>query len=248
MFIVQLDDIADKKQKYTLLDKLLKIPLNEKIIKSIHLTCNINKEYFIFTWKIWNEIKKQISKYPRYKELNKIFYCDLNQVLNVMRYSYLVNKIPYLINDTEARLFFPYNMAVFLYSDLDLMSSLKINTNTLGLLRKIVWELQLMARIGNWISTWEREIYENDFTSGILFYGINSGIININKLKQEKYKLEVIKKIKDTKIEKEFLKEWEQHYFKIKEFDKKVRVLSIKEFLPRIESLIILHLTSKGYK
>jgi len=55
-------------------------------------------------------------------------------------------------------------------------------------------------------------------------------------------------KIKKAKTEERLLKEWEQYYFEIKELGKEIKIFSTKEFLSRLEKLIILHLISRGYK
>jgi len=246
MFMVQLDDVADKKQNWNLLNELLKIPLEQNYIELRRLKSE-EKQYLIFTQKLWNYITKRIKRYPKYKELKEVLSYDISQVLNAMKYSYLVNKNPYLINKTEYWLYLPYNMGFFLYFDLDLMCSPNFNFKALGSMREIIWKAQNMARIGNWVSTWEREIKDKDFTSGIFAYAIDSGVISIDDLKKEN-ESEIIKKIKKAKIEERLLNEWEQYYFEIKELGKKIKKFNIKDFLSRFEKLIIGHLISKGYK
>lgn len=176
-----------------------------------------------------------------------MFNFDISQVLNAMKYSYLVNKNLYLINKAEYWLYLPYNMVVMIYSEADLMCSVKFNTQEIGKIREILWYSQKMARIGNWISTWEREIKEKDFTSGIFAYAISSDTLSINDIKKGN-KMEIIKKIKKAEIEKKFLKEWEEYYFKIKKLSKKIKTIDIKDFLSCLQKLFIFHLSSRGYK
>lgn len=246
MFLVQLDDVADKNQKQNLLKELLKIPLEQNYIHACHLNSR-DKKYLLFTQKLWNYIIRKIKKYPRYKEFKEIFYYDVNQMLNAMRYSYILNTYPYLINKTESWLFISHNMGFFIYFDLDLMCAPNFNFKILGPMREIVWRIQKMARIGNWVSTWEREIGEKDFTSGVFAYAIDSGVIFVDELKEKK-ESEVIKKIKKAKIEDRLLKEWEQYYYEIKELSKKIKGFGASEILPRFEKLLVGHLISRGYK
>jgi hypothetical protein len=246
IFVAQLDDIADKKQDKILLNEILKIPLNQKLIKFDKLN-QTEKKYLKFTIKIWNYIKKTLKKCSRYKDFEEILDYDINQVFNAINYSHLLNKNLYLINRTESWLYPPHNMVAFVYTGLDLIHFPNFSPQILGPLREIIWRAQKMARIGNWVSTWEREVYENDFTSGVFAYAIDSEIITIGKLKQ-KNELEIIKKIKKAKIEKKLLKEWEQYYHEIEELSKKIENIPIKEFLLNLEKFIVLHLISRGYK
>lgn len=244
MFIVQLDDTADKKQGPILLNELLKIPFNQIYIKTSRLNRK-EKSYLKFTRALWNYIEKSIKKYPNYNQLKEIFNYDLNQVLNEMKYSYITNKNPYLLNITECWIFMPYNMVSFVYSGLDLMHASKVNFRKIGKIREIIWEVQKMARIGNWVSTWEREVKERDFANGIFVYAIDSGIITIDELRK-KNEIEIIKKIKNAKIEEKLLMEWEKSFHKIEKFSKEINF--IKKILSNLKKLIIFHLSSRGYK
>jgi|SRR3989344_1843685 len=245
MFITLLDDVADKTDKRDLLNELLKIPLNRTNIKLNRFNIE-KKQYLISTRRLLKYIIKIIKKYPRYEEFREIFDYDILQACNSIRYSNLVNKIPSLINKTEYSEYLPYNMQGFVSYDLDLMCSLKFKTQEIRILREIIWRLQKMARISNWITTWEREIGQNDFTSGVFAYAIDIGKVNVDGL-QTKNTLDIIKQIKNSNVEKILLKEWEKYYYEVEKFSKKIKVINIRKILSGLEKFLILHLTSRGY-
>lgn len=246
MFIVQLDDIADKKQNEKLLRELLKIPLLKNCVETDKLNQK-EKIYLKFTIKIWNELEKQIKKYPGYKKLNKILKYDINQALNAINYSYLINRNLYIINKIEYWEHLSYNMVLFVYSDFDLMCCNSFNIQQLGIIREAIWMAQKMARIGNWVSTWQREIDENDFSSGIFSYAVDLKIININDLKRENHS-ELVFRIKKAKLEQKLLKEWGHYYYKIQGLGNRIKSIKPKIFLSNLKKLLILHLISRGYK
>jgi len=246
IFIVQLDDVADKGKNFNLLNELLKIPAQQDCIKYDNLN-NTEKKYLFFTKNLWSYIEKKIQKYPNYQKCKTFFNYDVDQVLNAMKYSYLVNQNPYLINKTEYWMYLSYNMTFFVYSDFDLMCCSYFDFKKMGALREIISKAQKMARIGNWVSTWEREIEDNDFTSGVFAQAVHLGVLSADELKR-KNKANIIHKIKKAKIEKNLLYEWEKYYFEIKKIGKKMPIIDVNKFLYSFEKLIILHLTSKGYK
>ena len=212
MFVVLLDDIADKKQNSKLLDELLKIPFYESYIELEKLTEN-ERKYLKFTIKVWYRIEQLIKKYPEYRKFEKIFKYDIKQIINAMEYDNLINKNHYLINKIEYWLYSPHTMQFIAMISIDLMCLSKFNVNELNLLREFIWQALKMTRISNCINTWEGEVRKNDFTSGIFAYAIEKNIVEIENLKKDK-KEEIIKKIRKLEIEKIFLQEWENCYKK----------------------------------
>ena len=245
MFVTLLDDIADKTRKKILLDELLKTPLEQADIKFNRLNQN-EKKYLNTARTLWNYIKKTIKKYPRYKEFKNVFEYDITQVINEMRYAYLVNESPHLINHIEYRIYLAYNMQSFVSYTVDLMCSPSFNIRNLRLLREIIWWIQKMAKLGNWISTWERELKEKDFTSGVFAYAVDTGALTADELMQGDTS-KIIQKIKSVKAEETLLKEWEQCYWEVEKLSKKIRMIDIKEILAGSEKFLFLHLISRRY-
>jgi len=248
MYVVLLDDVADKTKNHKFLNEIFKTYILPKYIewKSINKK---EKKYAKLALNILNYIKKTIKKYPKYNKIKDILHFDLMQVLNAIHYSSLINKNPYLINKSEQKIYPCFNMVAFVYSDLDLMCSLKLNFKNLTIFREIIWRAQKMARIGNWVSTWEREVYEEDYTSGVFIYAAINENIKIEELKN-KNKEKIINKIKKSGEEKKLLKEWENNYREIQELKKRKQKnkLLIDQFLFKLKKLLILHLISRTYK
>ena len=242
MFDSLLDDVADKQKNGRLLNELVKIPFRQSEIRLNSLNFQ-EKQYLELTKKLWEHIKTSVEKYPKYQEFKEVFKYDINQLLNTMEYAYLINKNPYLINEKEHWPHLSPNMSTMICYTIDLMCSL-FDIKKLRILRMVGWEAQKMARIGNWISTWEREIKEEDFTSGVLPYALKSGLINIEDLQKEN-KEEIIKRIQNGGIEDYLLQQWEQSFNRVKKYTESNDLANMEKGL---EQLMIMHLISKGYK
>ncbi len=245
---VLIDDLADKRKN----KKLLEVAL---IICSPWTDVQINfseflqkdKDYLDLIEKLWKFLNRTIKTYPRYKEFKEFFLYDYQQFLNSMKYSYLINKNPHSINSTECEIYSAHNMQVIIALTIDLMCSSRFNNRELGVFREIGWKAQHMGRIGNSITTWGREVHENDFSSEIFAYSIEKGIVSIKDLEKGN-KEKFIKKIKKSNTEKYFLKRWEEYYNDIEKLSKKIKSINVKKLLLGLESLMIMHLSSKGLK
>lgn len=250
MFIVIIDDVSEKQKNQKLLTELLKIPFERKYIEKN----NFNKrelDNLKMATSLWEDIERRMKALPKYEKYKSHFEFDFRQTINAIRYSSLINDNYHLLNLTECWIFSSYNMNIFAYSDIDLMITKEIKEEEIGKMRSIIYKAQRMTRIGNWVSTWEREVFENDFANGIFAKAIDTEIITIKELKniKDEEKLKIIEKIRKSGIEKEFINNWDEIYNEIKEMGtNEENKIMINEILNRLEKVVVSHLSSKGYK
>lgn len=242
-----IDDIADKRRNGEMLNTAINLCSSDKNNSVNPSLSNFNEKdqkYLSLIKKIWFRLKKNIKKYPRYTEFKDVFFYDYQQFFNAMKYAYLINKNLTLINLTENQIYLSHNMQGIISSTIDLMASSRFNSRELGCFREIVWRAQRMGRIGNSLTTWERELCENDFTSEVFAFAIKNRLIKKGCLESKE---KIIKKIKN-KIRGYFLKEWEKNYNGIKQIRKEIKSVNVKKILKGLEKLIMMHLISKGLK
>jgi hypothetical protein len=240
------DDLADKMQNEIMLSEVSSTILNNNKNLS-NFSSETNRNYLFLIEKIWNLVNKIIKQYPRYKDFKDIFTYDYKQYLNTIQYSYLIIKNPALINLIEHEMYSPHNMQMIIGATIDLMCSSGFNAQKLGVLRTINWNTQQMGRIGNLITTWQDEIYDdNDFTSGIFAYALDKGVISAEDLNKKENLKKAIRKIKTSEAEKYFLKQWEDCYNNIDKLNKNIKDVNIKKILSGSEEFLIMHLTSRG--
>ena len=246
MFVVLIDDVADRTGNYKILKKLLKIPFDSSSIKFNRLDNN-DREYIKFTIKVWCCVENKCVKYPKYNKFKKIIKFDVKQILSAVEYSYLVNENKYLINGMEYGIYLSHNMQFVFDVMIDLCCLSRFNMNELGTIRRISLYAQQMTRIGNWLTTWEREIGENDFTSGVFSYALDNKMTYVNDLNSAN-ESKLIKIIEQPKIEKHFLMKWENNYQGIKKIGKGMKSINIDDFLISLEKIMFFHFIGRGYK
>jgi len=243
--VVISDDVADKHKNNQLLMALLKVPFEDKLTGSVSSDVNLSK-------KIWKESAALLKKAPRWNDFREIFMYDMKQTWNSFLYSYVVNTNLAMLNYTETKIYGAHNMIFYLFADIDLMFSPTFEINELPLLREAVWEGQQMARIGNWLSTWERELKETDFSSGVFGHAVSEGIITPSELEKSisdpKIAEEIKQKIKSNDIERNLLEEWELHRDNVLKLASKVNSIDLREYVGGLELLLKYHLASTGKK
>lgn len=246
MFVCLIDDIADEIKDKIFLNEALKIPFASQDICYENLS-QLHQKYLKFALKLWLVIERRLQSYPRYEEFKEILEFDNWMLANSMRHSFLINTKNYLLNLAEHDIYAPHNMYMVFMNMVDLCCSPTFQIHELGMVREVFLTAQKMGRIGNMITTWEREIYECDFSSGIFAYGLVHKIFTLEELNSCE-PVEIIQRIKDAQIEEYFILEWEKKYSKINQLSSSIDSLDIKQLLVGLEKLFRIHLGSRGLK
>src|SRR5690606_18753358 len=136
---------------------------------------------------------------------------DVSQLFNFIRYSRLSNGNVRLLNVVEHDLYSPHSMIQISFATLDLMCRQDFQLNEPGKIREIAWHVQWMGRIGNLITTWQREIGDGDFTSGVFARAVVRGDLSIEQLNLGSAE-EIETAIREGGHEEYFLRKWEYHH------------------------------------
>ncbi|MDR4506434.1 MAG: PilZ domain-containing protein [Candidatus Scalindua sp.] len=246
MFDVMLDDAVDQIQNKVLVEQMLLISFEKSFLQRKKVPSHY-LEYLEFANLLWEEIEMRFRKLPRYSEFIDLLEFDYRQLFNCMRYALVVNEDPRRLNLAEHDLYQPHNMHMMVNATIDIMASGGFNRQEAGILREVIWNAQVMGRIGNAISTWQRELKDRDFTSKIFARALAGGALTTNDLLTEKpEKIEQI--LLDSQLEDELLAEWGNRHTYISGLATRIKTVDITGLISGLEKLIILHLGSRGLK
>jgi hypothetical protein len=246
MLDVMLDDIADHQKDLAFLEHLLHLleTGGQDLKKSL---LPQQRAYARFTLDIWNEIQRRVRAFPRHAEFAELLAFDYRQLFNVMRYSRLMDEYPEMFNLVEHDLYLPHNMHMMISSTMDLMCSPRFDRSEMGVVREAVWKGQCMGRIGNLITTWQREIGEDDFTSGVFARAVACGDLKVSDLwSGNREFIEGV--IRGQKHEEHFLERWQGYRSEILALAARSRSVDLNQLVVGLQRLICIHLGSRGKK
>ncbi|MEX2287506.1 MAG: hypothetical protein WD648_10490 [Planctomycetaceae bacterium] len=243
---VLLDDVADYQKDLTFLEYLL----TALETGSSEDTANLSPQqhdYARFTFDVWQEIQRRVRYFPRHNEFSELLRYDYRQLFNVMRYSRLLSEYPEMLNLVEHDMYLPHNMHMMISSTMDLMCSPEFDRSELWLVREAVWRAQCMGRIGNLVTTWQREIGENDYTSGVFAHAICCGDLTVHDLYSDNRNyIETI--IQQRGHEEFFLTRWQNYRQELLSLAATCQSVNLRELVTGLQRLICLHLGSRGKK
>jgi hypothetical protein len=242
---VLLDDVADRNGDVAVLEPLLRLPLDGDA--DLSAMPAEQRAYAQFTVEVWQEIHTRARRYPRHAEYADLLRYDYLQLFNTMRYSHLLNRYPALLNLTEHDLYLPHNMHMMVSGTLDLMCSPGLEGSDVGHVREALWHGQCMGRIGNLTTTWERELGEGDYTSGVYARALADGDLTPADLRGGDRE-HIRTAIQRGQHEAYFLGRWQAHRQALMAKRDKVRSADLGKLVVGLQRLICLHLGSRGYK
>jgi len=245
LFCSLIDDIADREQDAEMLEMAIAASSNQWAIERLEFWSGRRRSYLEMICKVWNEVWTRCSTYPRFRDFEPLLKFDNEQVQIAMRYALLSNQCPGLLNVIEHDLYQPNNMQMIFMATVDLCASPDFNSDELGIAREVFWHAQRMGRIGNMITTWEREVLDRDFTSGIFAFAVHRGILSAADLRNLPAH-EIMTLLETNDCQEHFIKEWKAHRTQMLRKLRRVKSIDLMPYLNGVEELFRTHLGSRG--
>ena len=243
MLNVLVDDVADRRERSRLLPPLLSVVRGAE--PQMQELSAGERAHVDFTARVRREYWQRVEQYPCAAVFRELLDYDLDQLFNAIHYSALLNQQLGLLNVVEHDLYSPHNMMMMSFATLDLMCSPDFQAQELGKLREGIWHAQWMGRIGNLLSTWEREIAVGDFTSGVFAQAISSGDLTVDDL-QRGDRRQIADVIQRGGYHAEYCRRWRYHRDCFQRRAEEIRSVDMRPLLEGHDRFFKLHLGSKG--
>lgn len=246
MLGVLLDDVADGSGNTEFLEALVDLVSGTGGADFSRFSAK-QQAYAAVTASLHEEFHERIGNYPYYEVYSELLRFDNLQVWNTMRYADLLNRHLSLLNLVEHDLYLTHNMQMMSFATLDLMCSPGFECTELGRVREAVWHAQCMARIGNLVSTWQREISEKDFTSAVFARAVLCGELKPEQLaSDDRHRIEAA--IRNGGHEEYFLRRWQQQREHLRGMRPHIRSFDLGQLVRGLDRLIDMELSSRGRK
>jgi len=247
MFVTVLDDLVENEGDRATFEEARRLVQNPDAVDPSQVA--VSDEYFAFIERLWTDFSEGLDDAPRGEEFEDVFDYDCRQTLNAMDYSAVVNENPRIANLGGAKHYDAHNMVMFPYADVDLMYSPGFGIDDFGTVRDLLWDLQEMARIGNWLTTWEREVTEGDYSAGIVVLALQEGIVSPAELRDaEDGGAAAIDRIKSADLETRFRDRWAEIYRAVRDREFDTESVDLDALVDGMETVFQYHEASRGHK
>lgn len=250
LFVTLLDDLLERDHDPATFHEMAKLVDRDQDVNPDRP--EVDTAYVEFATTVWETLLDRLQEAPRYDDYEQLFRYDLKQAINAIEYSALAIERPDLATMTDLERYQSHNMVMFGYADLDLMYSPGFDDDDLDTLRSAIRPAQQMARIGNWLSTWEREVDEGDYSSGVIVYALQNDVVDLDDLRavengDENARRVVVQEIREQGIEAEFLRRWNEYDVELRQIGADL-TMDITPYADGLEEVLRYHLASRGLK
>lgn len=241
MFITVIDDVAECHGDRATLEELLLVPFESRPADPTR--AGVDAAYVRFQQDLWDALLECYAASPRADEFADLFRFDVRQALQSVDYSALLARYPGLAGERELRTYDVYNMMLFPFADIDLANARAFESSELSTVRDVVAHGQRMARIGNWIASWERELAEGDYSSGVVIRALESGVVSHEELRAIRDEPidatvdPVVERIRDSGIEAEFVDEWRHEYDAATDYCDLIETVDVRAYIEGFEPI-----------
>ncbi|WP_049986768.1 hypothetical protein [Halobellus rufus] len=273
LFITILDDLAEKQRDYRTFDAITRFVrlgaddclgrtdrysdggVHENGSDSDRLRdATADDAYVAFARSVWETLLERLRRSPSFERYAPLFRFDVGQIVTAIEYSTLAIDRPDLVTPSDLRRYEAHNMGMYSYLDIDLMYTRADHTDELSEFRAVVDPAQRMARIGNWLSTWERELREGDVSSAVVVSARERGLVDAEPLSHlgdiaDDDRVEAaIDRIRAADVETELLEEWNEEYDRLVAAADRVDSIDLTPFAEGTKDVLRYHLASRGFK
>ncbi|WP_254537017.1 terpene synthase family protein [Halomarina litorea] len=181
-YVTLLDDLVDERDDLATFQEAAKVPFDHCRAEADRR--GVDRRVLSLAEEVWDAFERSARCAPRFGEFVDLLRYDLQQAVNAVRYGHITNRYPQGTTLRESYDYASHNMAMFSFADVDLMHSPSFERRELRGVRSCIWTAQRMARIGNWVSTWKRELASGDLTSGVLVCAAEQDIVSEGDLQR----------------------------------------------------------------
>ena len=249
LFITLLDDVAEHDGDKATFEQARNVPFPHQTVDTSR--SSVNADTVEFAERLWAAFEEPLHDAPRGAEFLDVLRYDVRQALNAMDYTWLVGNNPSAANLSESYRYETHNMIMYPYANVDLMHAPEFDRADLAALRETLGELQRLARIGNWVTTWEREIEEGDYSSGVVVAALETGLLNPAELPETPSEAETkryVEAIADHGMESRFESEWHERFERLRAETPEAESVDLDALVEGMATVFEYHQGSRGMK
>lgn len=213
---------------------------------------DIDRNYARSARRVYQALCERLDSAPRRDEFEESFRFDFRASIQAMDFARMSDNLSGFSNRPETWYFETTAIAQFPVVDIDLMYSPEFDIDDYSALRELVYELQHLWRLGNWVVTWRHEVYEHDFSAGIFVEAKERDIVTQEELERIEdggmSPEEVVERIEQSGIAERFVADWKRRRDELREREFEMESIDPDQLISDMESLMRSHLASENHR
>ena len=252
LFITIVDDFADRDYAPELLHAASALPLADTV-PSVDASADERRQLQLVA-DVWASLRGKLPDAPRYNEFRTTFRNDVLEACKANEYGDLHDVDP---ETSYYEYSIQYESPVMLLrplATLDLMYSRNFEWRDFPVVRRATSVAQPMFRIGNWLTTWEREFAEGDYANGVIACAIDEGVVTVEEVRRlhesddDPFEQSIADRIRQADMEEMLRDDWHTRFDVVTAQDWQAESVDVEAYLTSMQDVFAYQKAGRGVK
>ncbi len=236
IIVVLIDDICDVAQNENDFEKCV------AILDGV--TPDKGCDLYRLIYDVWHSVQHDIKKTPNYSSLKHELDDGYKRLIESFRYGLSISNCQTVDWDTYIEITQDASH-VYLAGLMDLLYIPNLSISQISQFKTVFLQTQKMAQIGNWITTWKREIKQRDFSSGVIVYALENNWINRDALENMDSET-LIRHIKQCPSEQYLLDMWQKTRMDVVQLSNQIKSPLLDGYVDSFSVIASMQLAASG--
>lgn len=200
----------------------------------------------------WDAVVDRLEGAPRFDTYLDALLLDLRSTARAQRHAAWSGEHPAKTTYEECLHEQASTMCMDALATVDLMCSPTFDPDEEWAVREAVGLAEPLGRIGNWLTTWERELAEGDLANGIVVKAVEDGVLTVEEVRRARAeppeRPAFRRRVRAGGVERAVTRDWQRRFDRAVAHQWNTRTVDLDAFLGSMVGVRHRHEASRGRK
>ena len=248
LYVTAMNDLSDRREDQAAFEAAARVPTDGRP----EVGDDSDEPAVRLAAAAWESILARLSDAPRFEEYRGRLERDLAATADAQRHAARTTAGPGCAGYEECLTRQSPTMCMDALATVDLMCSPGFDPADEPSLREAVRAVEPLGRIGNWLTTWERELAEGDLANGVVVRAVEEGAVTPADVERARtkpgFRPTFNDLIHESGVERDIDRDWEERYRRADGTAWDADSVDLDAYVAAMQTVREYHTASYGYK
>ncbi|ESP89339.1 terpene synthase family protein [Candidatus Halobonum tyrrellensis] len=248
LYVTILNDLSDRRDDHTAFEAAARVPADGRP----ETGSDADDPAVRLAAAAWETLLTRLSDAPRFEAYRETLEANLAATADAQRHTARTADDPTHADYEECLAEQSPTMCMDALATVDLICSPGFDPADEPAVREAVRAVEPLGRIGNWLTTWERELAEGDLANGVVVRAVESGAVSPAQVERARTDPEFRPTFRDlvhgSGVERAIGRDWRRRFRRANETDWDADSVDLDTYVAAMDTVRTHHDASHGYK